>query len=128
MSRLTDGDRRGVMSIVIRMQVQADPFLQQRAARSRSRFDFAQDDSQPSSAVAHGNGVGGAGLSFADWAHPPGGGLSIRFRMGCSSPISVSAYVEDMAVQAKPVLFNSSNHVASVLHRPQKDQLHHGSC
>ena len=73
------------MSIVIWMQVQADPFLQQRAARSRSRFDFAQDDSQPSSAVAHGNGVGGAGLSFADWAHPPGGGLSI-WCSECAAP------------------------------------------
>ena len=55
------------------MQVHADPFLQQRAARSRSRFDFAQDDSQPSSNGHQGNGQTDSNLSFAAWANTSGG-------------------------------------------------------
>ena len=54
------------------IQVQADPFLQQRAARSRSRFDFAQDDTQPSSTGAHANGAASS-LGFAQWSNPAGG-------------------------------------------------------
>ena len=65
------------------LQIQADPFLQQRGARSRSRFDFAQDDSQPSSSGAYGNGAGPeSNLSFAAWADPSGGGHA--FSYSCS--------------------------------------------
>ena len=61
----------------VRVQVQTDPFLQQRAARSRSRFDFAQDDTQSSSTGAPMNGAA-SGLGFAQWANPAAGVLDIQ--------------------------------------------------